>query len=192
MSRQTWPADADVDAPEAWNTASGTAGTVVTVIDEGMDVSHPDLRNDLWKDLGEVPGNSVGVDESVYDLDPINCTGDEHGTHVVGTIAAEGNNGTGITSMNWQAMVMASISSTRTAATRATRSRASIMRSSTAQTAATTYGVQMVGGSAVGRGATSGAPRPAREPLRRYCEALPARRSGDQARGSPRFRRHRA
>jgi subtilisin family serine protease len=99
MGGQAGPADGDVDAPEAWNTASGTAGTVVTVIDEGMDVSHPDLRNDVWKDLGEVPGNSVGVDESVYesvyDLDPINCTGDEHGTHVAGTIPAEGNNGRG-------------------------------------------------------------------------------------------------
>jgi subtilisin family serine protease len=121
-----------VDAPEAWNMAIGTAGTVVAVIDEGMDVSHQDLRNDVWKDPREVPGNSAGDDESVYDLDPINCAGDEHGTHVAGTIAAEGNNGTGITGMNWQAKVMASISSARTAAARATRSRASIMRSPTA------------------------------------------------------------
>jgi thermitase len=121
---QAGTADADVDAPEAWNTGTGTAGTVVAVIDEGVDVSHPDLRDNIWKNPGEVPGNGVDDDRngyvddvngwdfanddaSVYDPDPINGTGDEHGTHVAGTIAAEGNNGTGITGVNWQAKVMA-------------------------------------------------------------------------------------
>ena len=121
---QAGTADADTDAPEAWNTATGTAATVVAVIDEGVDVSHPDLRNNAWKNSGEVPGNGVDDDRngyvddvngwdfanddaSVYDPDPINGTGDEHGTHVAGTIAAEGNNAVGITGVNWQAKVMA-------------------------------------------------------------------------------------
>src|SRR5918999_1287399 len=114
----------DADAPEAWNTGTGTAATVVAVIDEGVDVSHPDLRNNIWKNPGEVPGNGVDDDRngyvddvngfdfanddaSVYDPDPIDGSGDEHGTHVAGTIAAEGNNGAGITGVNWQAKVMA-------------------------------------------------------------------------------------
>jgi thermitase len=121
---QAGTADADADAPEAWNSATGTAGTVVAVIDEGIDVRHPDLRNNIWKNPGEVPGNGVdddgngyvdvvygydfaNDDASVYDPDPVNGRGDEHGTHVAGTIAAEGNNGTGIAGVNWQAKVMA-------------------------------------------------------------------------------------
>jgi thermitase len=120
---QAGTADADADAPEAWNTGTGTAGTVVAVIDEGVDVSHPDLRNNIWKNPGEVPGNGVdddgngyvddvngwdfvNDDASVYDPDPINGAGDEHGRHVAGTIAAEGNNGVGVAGVNWQAKVM--------------------------------------------------------------------------------------
>ena len=41
-------ADADVDAPEAWNTTTGDTGTVVAVIDQGVDINHPDLKNNIW------------------------------------------------------------------------------------------------------------------------------------------------
>ena len=46
-------------------------------------------------------------DASVCEPEPINGTGDEHGAHVVETIATEGNNGTEITGVNRQAKVMA-------------------------------------------------------------------------------------
>jgi thermitase len=121
---QAGTADADADAPKAWNTMTGTAGTVVAVIDEGIDVSHPDLRNNMWTNPGEVPNNGVdddgngyvddvfgydfaNDDATVYDPDPVNGSGDEHGTHVAGTIAAEGNNGIGVAGVNWHAKVMA-------------------------------------------------------------------------------------
>jgi thermitase len=117
-------ADADVDAPEAWDTSTGNLTTVVAVIDEGMDIDHPDLRNNIWTNPGEIPGNNLdddangyvddvngydfaNDDASVYDPDPISGKGDEHGTHVAGTIAAEGNNGTGVAGVNWQARIMA-------------------------------------------------------------------------------------
>jgi len=115
--------DADIDAPEAWSATTGTPGVVVAVIDEGVDVSHPDLQNNLWVNADEVPGNGVDDDSngyvddvngydfanndaSVYDRDPTTGTGDEHGTHVAGTIAAQGNDGTGITGVSWEAQIM--------------------------------------------------------------------------------------
>lgn len=116
--------DADIDAPEQWNTNTGSPSTVVAVIDEGIDINHPDLKANIYTNAVEATGVK-GVDDdrngyvddvhgydfanndaSVYDPDPLTGKGDEHGTHVAGTIAAVGNNGTGVTGINWQAKVM--------------------------------------------------------------------------------------
>jgi subtilisin family serine protease len=40
--------DADIDAPEAWAATTGSPDTVVAVIDTGMDINHPDLRDSIW------------------------------------------------------------------------------------------------------------------------------------------------
>lgn len=40
-------ADADIDAPEAWGQTTGNTGTVIAVIDTGVDIQHPDLRNNV-------------------------------------------------------------------------------------------------------------------------------------------------
>lgn len=115
--------DADIDAPEVWNETTGSPVTVVAVIDEGVDINHPDLDSNLWTNVDEVPGDGldndhngyvddvhgydfVSDDATVYDPDPVTGRGDEHGTHVAGTIAAEGNNGIGITGVNWDASIM--------------------------------------------------------------------------------------
>ena len=115
--------DADVDAPEAWNSTTGNTDTVVAVIDEGVDTNHPDLRNNTWTTPGETAGDRIDNDRngyvddvngwdfynndaSVYDPDPVAGGGDEHGTHVAGTIAAEGNNSVGVVGVNWQARIM--------------------------------------------------------------------------------------
>jgi thermitase len=111
-------ADADVDAPEAWSTTSGNAETVVAVIDSGVDIGHPDLKNNVWVNADEVAGNGIDDDGNGY-VDDVNGwdfvkndatvfdSGDNpHGTHVAGTIAAEGNNNVGVVGVNWRAQIM--------------------------------------------------------------------------------------
>jgi subtilisin family serine protease len=87
--------DADIDAPEAWNRFTGNGQVKVAVIDTGVDYNHPDL-------VGSVTG---GYDFIANDPDPM----DEHyhGTHVSGTIGAHGNNGTGVTGVNWNVQILA-------------------------------------------------------------------------------------
>ncbi|MFQ5628362.1 MAG: S8 family serine peptidase [bacterium] len=112
-------ADADIDAPEAWNVTTGSPSVLVSVIDTGTDINHEDLAANIWVNPGEIPNDGIdndgngfiddvngwdffNNDNTVFD-DPFN---DDHGTHVSGTIAAVGNNGVGVTGVNWQATVM--------------------------------------------------------------------------------------
>jgi subtilisin family serine protease len=97
-------AEADIDAPEAWDVQTGDE-TVVAVIDSGLDLNHPDLSNQVWTNLADPPGNGDedlnGYVDDVNGWDFVNDDDDptddyDHGTHVAGTIAAELDNSTGI------------------------------------------------------------------------------------------------
>jgi subtilisin family serine protease len=112
--------DADIDAPEAWNVTTGSNAVTVAVIDTGIDGSHPDLSSQMWINAGEScsgcrtdgidnDGNGYvddwrGWDWVNHDNNPADDHG--HGTHVAGTIGAAGNNGIGVTGVNWQARLM--------------------------------------------------------------------------------------
>lgn len=109
--------DADIDAPEAWAAATG-GSVIVAVIDTGVDYNHPDLAANMWVNLSERDGqpghddDGNGYVDDIHGYDFANNDGDplddhNHGTHVAGTIAAVGNNGIGITGVNWNAQIMA-------------------------------------------------------------------------------------
>ena len=109
-------ADADINAVEAWDIHTGSATTIVAVIDTGIDVTHPDLIANLWVNPGEIAGNGIDDDangyiDDVHGINAITRTGNlmddaGHGTHVSGTITGTGNNATGVVGVSWNTKVI--------------------------------------------------------------------------------------
>jgi subtilisin family serine protease len=107
-------ADADIDAPEAWDIANAAATIVVAVVDTGVRYTHEDLIDNMWTNAGEIPGNSIDDDHNgvVDDIHGFSAFGDDgndpngHGTHVAGIIGGVGNNGIGISGVAWRVQIM--------------------------------------------------------------------------------------
>lgn len=109
-------ADADIDAPEAWEILNGTTNVIVAVIDSGARLTHQDLRANLWVNPGEIAGNGVDDDGDGYidNIYGINTTAPNsppndligHGTQVAGYIGAVGNNGVGAVGVAWRTRLM--------------------------------------------------------------------------------------
>ena len=101
--------DADIDAPEAWDYTRGFGSNVVAVLDSGVNYNHEDLVGNRFINPMDPTGGSgknfVYDKNGVYDA---NNYRDElgHGTEVAGVIAAEGNNGKGITGVAWSSKIL--------------------------------------------------------------------------------------
>ncbi|MCK6573493.1 S8 family serine peptidase [Myxococcota bacterium] len=105
-----------IGAPAAWDHTTGSADVLVAVIDTGLDYTHPDLRDNAWRNPGETAGNGRDDDGNGYvddvygwdfcnnDADPMDDHG--HGTHCAGTITGRGDNGLGVAGVSWRARVM--------------------------------------------------------------------------------------
>ena len=113
--------DADIDAPEAWNTITGSSAVTVGIADTGIAYDAPDLTGNIWLNPGESgagketnnvddDGNGKiddfrGWDFSDEDNDPMDD--ESHGSNVAGIIGAVGNNGYGVVGVNWNVRVAA-------------------------------------------------------------------------------------
>lgn len=99
------PADVDIDAPEAWRATTGSAATIVAVIDSGVDVSSPEFKGRLW-----VNPSASRRGRPSYGWNFVANNGDVrddygHGTHVAGILGAA-NDGRGIVGVDWNARLM--------------------------------------------------------------------------------------
>src|SRR5437660_3168428 len=97
-----------IGAPDAWDITKGSTNVVVAIIDEGIDINHPDLQANIW--TNPAPGSISGISGDIHGYDFINGSGtfpaEPHATHVAGTIGAVGNNSIGVAGVNWQVSLM--------------------------------------------------------------------------------------
>jgi subtilisin family serine protease len=88
-----------IQAAAAWSQGYEGEGVIVAVVDSGVDITHPQLRNQLFTNAGEIPANGIdddgnGLIDDVhgYDFNENSAhvsDGSGHGTHVSGIILAE-------------------------------------------------------------------------------------------------------
>ncbi len=115
-----------VKAPQAWDlTKGGSEDIIIAVLDTGVDIDHPDLKDNIWVNLDELKGDGIDNDNNGY-IDDFNGWdfvqnvpnpkpkfdkeytegGIHHGTLVSGIAAAIGNNLEGVVGVAWKSKIM--------------------------------------------------------------------------------------
>jgi len=89
-------AGADIQAPDAWDITTGRPDVVVAVLDEGVDTAHEDLQTKIVAPYDATDGDT--------DQEPNPWDG--HGTACAGIVAAESNNGMGVSGVSWASSIM--------------------------------------------------------------------------------------
>ncbi|MBI4438293.1 S8 family serine peptidase [Candidatus Uhrbacteria bacterium] len=114
-----------IDAPAAWDTATGDNDVIVAVLDTGIDLDHPDLKDNIWENTREISNNGLDDDgngyvDDVHGYDFVDEEGDpspnlesgfdadavSHATIIAGIIGAVGDNAEGIAGVNWNVQLM--------------------------------------------------------------------------------------
>ncbi|HEX6161864.1 MAG TPA: S8 family peptidase, partial [Vicinamibacterales bacterium] len=106
---------ADINAVPAWDITTGSRTNIVAILDTGIDATHPDLAANIFTAPRQFtvtisgaqltcPAGTRGFNAMLNTCNAIDDNG--HGTHVAGIIGAVGNNGIGVTGINWTANVL--------------------------------------------------------------------------------------
>ena len=113
-----------IEAPEVWDFTTGgyTLGgkeIVIAVLDGGYDLDHEDLSESIWINESETPNDGIDNDNNGYVDDYYGWNAEnenddhskgiqavDHGTAVMGIIGAKGDNGIGISGINWNVKMM--------------------------------------------------------------------------------------
>jgi subtilisin family serine protease len=107
---------ADIHATLAWDLSTGSSANVVAIVDTGIEYTHPDLVPNIWSAPTAfsvtIGGQTITCNAGTHGFNAIERTcdpmdGHNHGTHVAGTIGAAGNNGIGVSGINWTTSMMA-------------------------------------------------------------------------------------
>jgi len=83
-----------IQAPQAWDIATGSSSVTVAILDTGVESTHPDLAAKIVSGWNFYDNNSNTSDVL------------GHGTQVAGGAAAISNNGTGVSSLAWGCRIM--------------------------------------------------------------------------------------
>ncbi len=114
-----------IHMPEAWISSTGSASVIVAVLDTGIDILHQDIKDNIWMNTKEIPGDGLDNDQDGYvddvhgwnfvtnrsDLQPLRKQGQSskamsHGTAVASLIGGRGNDGIGMAGVAWNVRLM--------------------------------------------------------------------------------------
>ncbi len=114
------------ESKKAWKLTQGSHDVVVAIVDTGVDLNHPDLKNNVWMNQGEIGKDDLGKDKRtngvdddengfIDDVHGWNFVDNNsnvmdfhgHGTHIAGIIGAEGGNNVGISGVSPKVSLMA-------------------------------------------------------------------------------------
>ena len=115
-----------IKVPDAWEYTTGSKDVIVAVIDVGVDIENPDLKDNIWVNKFEIPNNNKDDDNNgfiddvngwnfVKDNNSVRPSVDDdwlsngvanHGTIVSGLIGAKANNDESGTGINWDVKIM--------------------------------------------------------------------------------------
>ncbi|MGZ3774789.1 MAG: S8 family serine peptidase [Pseudobdellovibrionaceae bacterium] len=111
-------AGVDIDAKKAWAIQTGSRDIIVGVLDTGVNFNDENLKDNMWTNYVEQNG-LTGIDDDkngyiddIHGINLINKSGNPiddngHGSHCAGVIGARGNDGIGMTGINWNVRIMA-------------------------------------------------------------------------------------
>ena len=102
-----------INLPQAWDVTQGSANVIVAVLDTGIVAAHPEFAGRLIPGFDMISDPASAGDGDGRDADPEDV-GDSvgaepssfHGTHVAGTIGANGNNNVGVAGVDWNCKLM--------------------------------------------------------------------------------------